>query len=65
MQSLTQSRPLNVPVDAVRPGLVRRFVAAVIDADARYRQKMALRAMSAERLADMGMSAADVARAFR
>ena len=75
MQTLTTARPLTghtatmgtatKGAAASRLPLALRLLNRLADADARYRQKAALREMPAERLADMGLTAADVARAFR
>ncbi|MCB1390552.1 MAG: hypothetical protein KDK12_15635 [Rhodobacteraceae bacterium] len=64
MQTLIQARPLTLETGARLP-LVLRLLNGLAAADARYRQKAALRGMPAERLADMGLTEADVARAFR
>lgn len=62
MQSLTQTRPfLAAPA---RP-FVLRLLDRIAAADAAYRQKVALRGMSAERLADMGLTEVDIEGAFR
>ncbi len=51
---------LNAPLCTQRPSFFRRFLAALVAADGAYRQRVALKNMSAEQLRDIGLTADDV-----
>lgn len=60
----TRTADWTDPTAAPRGSLLRRLVVALVQADARYRQKCKLRGLPDERLRDMGLTRRDADAAF-